>query len=421
MVPIFPNLHTLHIIACHPQPVAGILRAILCPSIRVVRVELEAPLSFIDFDTTGPQILAATHQLELHVLEIQTYSEEEAILTAIAEAVAAQEHLKCLTINDVSSRFDRPFLAASRLPDLEYINFMDSFPYIYPLEYPPSESLVPTTRGFSSLRSARIDGCAATVQKTLACIASTELAALEVVVHAPAEDADEPLSNLSDIMTEVCRFEGLEIFQITFPASKVRWADLSPMLGCGRMQSFGVHGFGISEIVSDHELQLMARAWPKLEELSLDDFLRRADFEGKRPRVVDLLHADYQVHPPKVTLGGLQRLAIYAPQLRRLSVAVDARGCAMPKDSSITAGCLKDLALPYSHTESDSAIGVANFISHTWPNLSLPTREDYMPWIRSRYLTTWSRSWKGPSFDVRGEDGPWPAIWERVCQASEEE
>lgn len=407
VLPIFPNLKSLSITTYRPRPILDLIPSVLCPTIRVLQVQVQEPV-----DMTTLELLRATQQLKLHGLDVQSYSPDRDIATAVSEAISAQTNLKRLHVYDVPGRLQQPWLAASRLPHLEEVHFFDSNPYNYPLDTPFIDYPMKTSGGFPSLRRAKLDGTAMTLPVALAAFTTTTLEVLQIVVHAPDASEVDLSFDIGGVMREAYRFTSLKSFQLTFPTAKATWEHLSPLLACRGMEKISLFGYRLSQIIRDTELLLMAEAWPELEVMIIDDFIRREEFKERRPRLV--LDPEYQRAPPGVTLSGIQGLVGRLPKLRRLGIAVDARNPPDDAASSDVGHAVKSVLLPHSWTDRPTADAVVAFICRVFPNQTLPAEATRLDWIRGHYLNSWRTAWKGPSLDVDGEDGPWPAIWDQV-------
>lgn len=413
MAPTFPNLRTLYITLYPPQPLGQILPAILCPSIRILRLEMLDDSYGWD-DTTVPQLLAATKRLSLDELEIRTLLDDEQTVSAIADAITAQPALLRLHLYDSAARMLRPWVAASSLAYLREASFMASYPYDNPLDPLILESPVSGTRGFPNLGTLRVDGRAIEIATAIAAIGS-DLEMMEIMVYPPPQDDPEPLSDLAGVMKEVSRFTHIKSFEITFPASTAIWTDFAPLLSCRGMRECSLFGYGLSRMVGDAEVLLMARAWPELETLVIEDFVRREEFDSRKASAIARLDPHYQVVSPKATLGGLGCLAVHTPCLRKLSIAVDARATSSRLDNVVIGASVSDLALPYSWTDNTSADAVASFICRTWPNQTLLTEKSHVIWTAIGFTAV--------EYDGRGGTmyGPWFSIWGKVYSALMEE
>lgn len=413
VVPVFPNLRTLSISIASAYDLREVLPAILCPTIRVLHLHIGDPEDAADPATL--QILAATHSLQLEELVVYGGFDDDMTLAAVADAVAAQADLKRLRIYDVPSRITQPWTAASQLSSLEEVTFFDDYSYKHPLttfsfELEPPEM---GTRGFPSIRRLKVDGTAETLPSTLDTITSPDLADIEIMLQGPRGDHADPTSNflVNGAIGGVGRFANIKSFQFFFPTSVASWKDFLPLLACRRLQICVLSGLGVSRIVGDQELQLMAQAWPELEELVIKDYARMSDLGKTTAHMVSQIYPGYQGMPPRVTLGGTQRLATHSPLLRRLSIAVDARSPPSETDHVIVGASLKSLELDYSWTDDTAGKAVATFISRAWPNQMLPSKDGQQAWTGKASVNL-----VVDNAVVGGKYGPWCAIWDQVYQ-----
>lgn len=407
--PIFPNLKTLSvsISANFPYPLDTIISSVFCPNIQALHLEIE------DAAPHTTALLAATHKLQLDELEIRVRTSEwdDSTTLALADAIAAQNHLKRLRVYDTRGRMKQPWTAASNSADLEEVTFMDLFCNHYPFAGLYLDPLLIETKGFRSLRSLAIDGTAANVSAALNAVTSSRLTELEIMLQVEGENETMPLSNFDGAIKNVGRFTGITCFQIAFPTSIAAWDDFLPLLACRRMEDCVLSGLRTSCIIGDQELLLMAQAWPQLRSLVIDDYAQKRNINERTERMMTRLYPDYQALPPKLTLGGLKSLAVHTPLLRRLCVAVDARSPEGDPDRILVGAAVETLELAHSWTNEDSAKAVASFICRAWPHQTLPSSDIHLAWMGAGSFNSATNS-----VVVGGKYGPWSTVWGQVYQ-----
>lgn len=415
--PIFPNLRRLNIIISNPPHTADVLHSLITPTLKSVHVEIREGLATLP-DLAGIlQMIEAIQQVQLTELSFSCshpiLSASSELVVGIAQAIEAQPRLRALDVFDAEGRFKMPFVHASQLPQLQRVRFQQSTPYEDPWDSIAYVERAIPTRGFPSLLEAGIESLAEDVPTVLAAITSPHLTALDLLVQGPNDEDEEaqpdadPLSNLDGAFDDLNRFTQLASVKIIFPASRLKWADLTPLLSCHLLKRIALEGYRLSLLIGDAEMGYMAQSWPELQELFIQDPTRI-----EQP----LRGHDKEESAPQVSLRGLSVLGLHCPHLAKLTISVDARYPPSEIAAQAIGSKMHDLRLPYSwlNKKVESAETVAAAIVTMWPNQRMPKSGQELFWISERWEPTDRHpSWFSESYRQR-VDGPWQRIWTEV-------
>lgn len=414
--PIFPNLRRLNIFLSNPPHTAEVLRSLITPTLKTLHLEIREGLAALP-DLAGiVQMIEATHYVQLNELSFSCshpiLATSPELVLAIARAIEAQPHLLALDVFDIEGRFKAPFIHASHLSRLQRLRFRQSTPYEDPWDFVAYVDRAIPTRGFPALLEASVETLAEDVPTVLAAITSLGLQKLDLLVQGPNEEDEaeadaDPLSNLHAAFDGLVRFAELTSIEMTFPASRLQWDDLTPLLSCHVLKHVMLEGYRLSLLVGDAELGRMAQAWPELEELFIQDPTRIE--QPSRGR-------DTDESAPQISLRGLSVLAVHCPQLAKLTVSVDARYPPSEPTPGAIGSKLTDLRLPYSwlNKKVESAPAVAATIVAMWPNQRMPKSGRELHWISERWEPSDRHpSWFAESYRQR-VDGPWQRVWTEV-------
>lgn len=203
---------------------------------------------------------------------------------------------------------------------------------------------------------------------------------------------DGAKSALSGGFERIAQFQELRDIQLGLVDASVEWDDLIPLLSCRRTEIVIIEAWKLSMAVTDEGLLAMAKAWPFLEYLSLDD-----------PTLA--IHQEDGVTLPAATLKGLACFALHNPYLETLHVSVDCRGTGECMPGAVGPN-VKDLSLQRSIADADARGRIVNFLAKMWPNQV--TNRDLFSWEyygdREQY-DLWMSIWGGVV--DRLNPGPW--------------
>lgn len=400
MKPLFPGLRSLGITASASGLAPRVMACLTSPMIRHINLKFDGMHAPMDARAVI-DVVAMIQALELKSAFIKVTNRSlirPQITQAVADAIRSQSRLESLSILGMTPQAIEFFAASSSLEYLKVLSFTE-WPNTSPLA-PPGDIAPAIHEGintFPSLKSVCMSLSRAILPAALTSITSKKLGYARLRLREPARPGPYYLEGC---LSGLRRFKLLTTIALTFPRTASTWEDFECLLVCSRLKIFKLEGRSLSQVIGDKELESMARSWPLLEVLAIDDFSRRP--------LARTSEAD-EGEPPRITLPGLVCLAVHCPALRKLRVSIDARIVPDTCKISATGQKVEEVSFPLSRVASEGteARSIASFISRLWPNQRLPT-----PRV--------TKGTEGPWADVqirhaRWSQGTWERpIWERI-------
>lgn len=394
MKPLFPGLRSLRLTAEASGLAPRVMDCLITPTIRHVNLKFDGMYAPLD-EAAVIETIRMTQSLQLKSAFIKLANRSlkgQHVTLAMADAIRSQLTLESLCIVGMAPQAMELFAAASQLQDLKVVSFTE-----WPIT---GESAMQGgavmqaregDRTFPSLKNICMSLARVALPATLKSLTSTQLGYARLRLKEPARPGSY---RLDGCLGGLRRFTLLTTIALAFPRTNSTWEDFVPLLVCSQLRIFKLEGRALSLVIGNEELQTMAKSWPQLEVLTIDDFSRKHLARATGPDGDE---------PPRTTLHGLVCLAVHCPDLRKLRLSIDARiipdMCKFP----VTGQKMEEVSFPLSRVASKGLdpLLIARFICGLWPNQRLPA-----PRIREGK--------EGPWADVHIRHARWSqSIWDR--------
>lgn len=288
-------------------------------------------------------------------------------------------NLITVTLENMGESFAEQWEVASHIAGLKAAEFLS-----LELFFPEGGKL--STEGFDELEEMHVKHVpVGGIRSLLASVRSSKLESCTLSAQEPGGQFAE--GEMCGALSHFTRWPGLEIVDLDLGGGVATWEDLIPLLSCGNVEDLSLSVIGSAAMVEDEHIELMAKAWPRLQRFSIRD----RDLE---PRYGDEVVA-IAIARPVATLRGLGALSQHCPLLGALAISVDARGVGKnpPEVHGTGPSKVKELNLQWSVADESDVKDTGAFIAKMWPHQEKDARNEWPSHLKAE-SRVWGRIWK---------------------------